>query len=314
MVIPFCMGPQAWAQGDYPQKPITFLIPYPTGSLSDLTGRALCQGAEKSLKQPLVVINKVGGGSSVALGQLAQSKPDGYTIGLIPPAGTMFMPQVEKVPYDVLKDFTYIMNAFTFNYSLIVKTDAPWKNFKEFIDYAKKNPKAVKYGIPGPYQTGYVVMEAVSKQLGIQWDGVPFKSDTESLTALLGGHLTVAISNAMYATHVRAGSLRILALMGPARSPYFPDAPIMKELGFPDLVAEAFVGVGGPRGLPQPILRKLEAAFTQATKDSGYLEVLKKLGLQDDYKNSKDFTKFMAEAYKRSGEYLRTLKLDFSQQ
>jgi tripartite-type tricarboxylate transporter receptor subunit TctC len=297
------------AQTDYPSKPINYLIGYPPGGLSDLTGRALAAGAEKVLKQPVMVVNKPGASSALEMGLLAQAKPDGYTIGGIPSTATVIMPYVEKMNYDPLKDFTYIINCFNYAAALVVKTSSPWKNLKEFIDYARKDPKAVKYGTYGAYGTTTLVMESLGKELGVQWDTVPFKADADAVVGLLGGHITAAASASMYAPQVRAGELRILAMMSAKRSPEFPDVPTLKELGY-DYVAEGFVGVGGPKGLPGPIVAKLEQAFTQAIKDPGYLGLIKKLALVEDYKTSKEFPKFVAESFQIHGDLIRRVGLD----
>lgn len=308
-LLSFFTASFTWAQSEYPTKPITYLIGYPPGGLSDLTGRALAAGAEKFFKQPVIVVNKPGASSSLEMALLAQAKPDGYTIGGIPSTATVIMPHVQKVNYDPLKDFTYIINCFNYVAALVVQTDAPWRNLNEFVDYARKNPKAVKYGTYGAYGTTTLAMEALGKQLGVQWDTVPFKADAEAIVGLLGGHITAAASASMYAPQVRAGKLRILALMSNQRSPEFPDAPTLKELGY-NYVAEGFVGVGGPKGLPEPILKKLEEAFTQAVKDPPYLELIKKLALAEDYKNSKVFTTFVAESFQLHGELIRKVGLD----
>jgi tripartite-type tricarboxylate transporter receptor subunit TctC len=303
----------AMAQTEYPSKPITYLIGYPPGGLSDLTGRALAAGAEKILKQPVIVVNKPGASSSLEMALLAQAKPNGYTIGGIPSTATVIMPHVQKVQYDPLKDFTLIINAFNYAAALVVRTDAPWRNFNEFVGYARNNPKTVKYGTYGAYGTTTLVMEALGKQLGVQWDTVPFKADADAVVALLGGHITAAASASMYAPQVRAGKLRILAMMSSQRSPEFPNAPTLKDLGY-NFVAEGFVGVGGPKGLSEPILRKLEEAFTQAVKDPPYLELIKKLALVEDYKNSQVFTTFVGDSFQLHGGLIRKVGLDVSKQ
>jgi tripartite-type tricarboxylate transporter receptor subunit TctC len=189
------------------------------GRLSDLTARALAEAAGKVLKQPVIVVNKPGASASLAMSLLAKAKPDGYTIGNLPSKATVIMPHVEKVSYDPLKDFTPIMNFFNYAAALVVRTDAPWKNMNEFVEYARKNPKAVKYGTYGAYGTTTLVMEALGKKLDVQWDTIPFRADADAVVALLGGHITAAASASMYAPQVRAGQLRILAMMSQRRSP-----------------------------------------------------------------------------------------------
>jgi len=299
----------ASAETSYPTKSINYLIGYPPGGLSDLTGRALAAGAEKALKKEFVIINKAGASSSLEMGLLAQAKADGYTIGGIPSTATVIMPHVEKMGYNPLTDFTYIANCFNYAAALVVRKDAPWKDFKEFLTYAKENPKAVKYGTYGAYGTTTLVMETLGKQLGIQWDTVPFKADANAVVGLLGGHITAAASASMYAPQVRAGELRILVMMSHKRSLEFPEAPTLKDLGY-DLVAEGFVGVGGPRGIPKEIAAKLEHAFAQAVKDPPYLDLIRKLGLMEDYRPSQEFARFIPESYNVHGELIQKLGLD----
>jgi tripartite-type tricarboxylate transporter receptor subunit TctC len=256
----------------------------------------LASAAEKTLNQPVVISNKPGASSSVELALLAQSKPDGYTIGGITAAATLVMPLVEKMSYDPLKDFNYIINFFNYAAALVVRPDAPYKTFEEFVQFARQNPKKVKYGTYGAYGTTTLAMEALARKLKVQWDSVPFKADADAVIGLLGGHVTAAASASMYAPQVRAGKLRILALMSPKRSPEFPNIPTLKDLGH-DVVAEGFIGVGAPKGLPQDAARKLEEAFTKAVKDPKYLELVKKLGLVEDYKNQEDFSKYVQESF-----------------
>jgi len=311
VVFFFSFGPQSliFAQGDYPSKPINMLIGYPPGGLSDLTARAVAIGAGKVLKQPVVVVNKPGASASLAMALLSNAKPDGYTLGNIPSTATVVMPFVEKVSYDPLKDFTPIINQFNYAAALVVRADAPWKNFNEFAKYAKENQKTVKYGTYGAYGTTTIAMEALGKKLDILWDTVPFKADAEAIVGLLGGHITAAASASMYAPQVRAGQLKILAMLSEKRSPEFPDIPTLKELGF-DIVAEGFVGVGGPKGLPGPIVDKLESAFTEALKDKGYLELIKKLALVEDYKDNREFMRFIRESYNLHQELIKSVGLD----
>ena len=254
-------------------------------------------------------LTKPGASASLAMALLANAKSDGYTIGGIPSTATVIMPHVEKVSYDPLRDFTPIINCFNYAAALVVRADSPWKNIKEFIEYARKNPKAVKYGTYGAYGTTTLVMEALGKKLGIQWDTVPFKADQDAIVGLLGGHITAAASASMYAPQVRAGQLRILAMMSKKRSPEFPDVPTLTELGY-NMVAEGFVGVGGPKGLPPAIVVKLEQAFTEALKEKSYLELIKKLALVEDYKSSKEFSKFIYESFNLHRELIQTEGLD----
>lgn len=295
LVLALAVPLPALAQ-DYPSRPVTLLVGYPPGGLSDLTARAIAKAVEKHLNQPVVVANKPGASSSLQMGLLAQAKPDGYTLGYIPAAAAAVLPYVQKVNYDTVKDFTPVVNLFNYAAALVVRDDAPWKNVKEFVEHAKQNPGAVKYGTYGAYGTTTLAMEAWAKQVGAKWDTVPFKSDAEAVTGLLGGHITAAASAAAYAAHARAGKLRILAFMSHQRPAEFPNIPTLKDLGYP-VVAEGFVGIGGPKDMPEAIVARLEKAFAQAVKDPEYQALLQKMALANQFLPAREFGAFLKETY-----------------
>jgi len=141
-------GP-AFAQEKYPVKPINFLIGFPAGGTTDVCARPLVNAASKTLGQPIVVVNKPGGASAVAVATLKNEKPDGYTIGILG-SGAVLSQHMRKVPYDTAKDFTPIMQYAVYLYGLVVQSDSPWKTFKEFIEYARNNPGKIRYSTAGP--------------------------------------------------------------------------------------------------------------------------------------------------------------------
>ena len=138
-----------FAQEKYPTKPITLIVGYPAGGSVDTCARPFTNAASKVLGQPIVIVNKPGGGSSVAMASLKNEKPDGYTIGLLI-SGAVISQHMRKVPYDTAKDFTPIMQYGVYLYGLVVQSDSPWKTFKEFIDYSKNNPGKIRYSTAGP--------------------------------------------------------------------------------------------------------------------------------------------------------------------
>ena len=304
LVLAIGLTPAAWGQSDYPSRPITFLVGYPPGGLSDLTARAIAKAAEKALGQPIIVTNKPGASSSLQMGLLAQAKPDGYTIGYMPAAAVAVLPHVQKVSYEPTRDFTPIVNLFNYAAALVVREDAPWKSVKPFVEFARQNPGQVKYGTYGAHGTTTLVMEAWAQQVGVKWDTVPFKSDADAVTGLLGGHITAAASASFYAQHVRSGKLRILVFLGDGKAPDYSAVPTLKELGYP-LVAEGFVGIGGPKGLPEPIVARLEEAFVQATRDEEYQALMTKLALANQVMRAREFAVFLRETFAFHGEMIR---------
>ena len=161
------------AQEKYPAKPINFIIGYPAGGTTDICARPLVSAASKILGQPVVVVNKPGGGSAVATALLKTEKPDGYTIGILA-SGAVLSQHMRKVPYDSATDFTPIMQYAIYLYGLVVQSDSPWKTFKEFIDYAKANPGKIRYATAGAGTPQHLVMERLAIHHGQSGPSFPF--------------------------------------------------------------------------------------------------------------------------------------------
>ncbi len=174
----------AFAQEKYPMKPITLIVGYPAGGSVDVCARPFASAAGKILGQPIMIINKPGGGSSVAMALLKNEKPDGYTIGLLI-SGAVMGQHMREVPYDTAKDFTPIMQYGVYLYGLVVQSDSPWKTFNEFIDYAKANPGKILYSTAGPGTPQHLVMERLAMKEKITWKHIPFEGGGAS-------HLRVA--------------------------------------------------------------------------------------------------------------------------
>jgi tripartite-type tricarboxylate transporter receptor subunit TctC len=285
------------ARAEYPERPITLLVSYAAGGSSDMSVRVLAAGAEKILGQPIIVENKGGGGGTLALAHIANAKPDGYTICQAASTGIVRTPQLQKVTYKPLASFTPIMAYVgAHNSGLVVKSDAPWKTMKEFIDYAKKNPGKVKYGTPGAGTAPHHAMEYIAHKDSIKWVHVPFTGSAPAITSLLGGHLTAGSVGPELVPFAQAGSLRTLGTHEYKRSPTFPTVPTFKEQGY-DFVNETVFSIFGPAGLPPDVLKKLETAFTKAMETPEFKTVCEKMSLIPAYYNSKDYAQFLKELW-----------------
>jgi tripartite-type tricarboxylate transporter receptor subunit TctC len=279
----------ATGQPDYPNRAVTVLMAIDPGSPADLISRAAGVGAEKTLGKPLVFENRPGGGGSIGLGILANAKPDGYTLAGAPNVAVVDTPLMQKVTYKPLKSFTPIIGlAAAEHTALLVKSDAPWKTFQEFIDYAKKNPGKIKYSTSGVGTGMHVVMEYIAQKEGIKWVHVPYKGTPAARTALLGGHVNACSSGIDWPPFVQSGDLRVLATHGHKRSPFFPNVPTMKELGY-DITNETIHGILGPAGLLPDIVKTLEAAFTKGMETQEFKTARDKLYLSPVSYNSQQF-------------------------
>ena len=180
---------------DFPARPLTLIVPWPAGGTTDVGMRALASATEKHLGQPIVIENRPGGSGTLGPGQMAATaKPDGYTIAQIPITIFRF-PFMTKTTFDPSTDFTYIIGISGLTAGLVVKRDAPWKDFAEFLADAKANPGKITYGAPAGAVNSLIVMKQIAKRQDIEWTHVPFKSFAEASNALLGGHIH-AVSDA----------------------------------------------------------------------------------------------------------------------
>jgi len=286
-VSPLLLCTSAFAQGTeaarYPNRPITFIVPTPAGSEADLPCRLIAKEAEKFLGQPIVVVNKPGASMTIGIASIVVAKPDGYTIGHAGHPGTFFAPFMEKIPYQPVRDLKQIMQFGIINIAVFVKADSPFKTFKDVVEFARKNPKKLTYGTSGTGTSANVAMETIAKREGVQFTIVPFKGSPETQAALFGGHVLVA-AGGFGQSLIDAGETRLLLLLAEARSPYYPEVPILKDLGY-DIPAPTVFNVVGPKGMPESIEKKIEDAFTKAMKEPAFINGMRDLRLTVVYRN-----------------------------
>jgi tripartite-type tricarboxylate transporter receptor subunit TctC len=292
----------------YPDHPITFIHPLPAGGGDDLLTRALCKEAEKYLGQPIVILNKPGGGTTIGAATLATSKPDGYTIGFTAATSVLIAPFTEKLPYDPLKDFHQLMNWGAPNFGVTVKTDSPFKSFKDIVAYARQNPKKLTYGTTGKISLHYLIMEQIARKENIQITQIPFKGGPECETALLGGHVQFAASQ-FSNTQIEAGNTRLLLLFREGHVVEYPNTPVLKDLGYGDIHAPMVQGIAAPKGIPDEIARKLEEVFTKASKDRAFIKLMKEIGFSPLYRSSKESSDYIAKNNEFFGNFLKELGL-----
>lgn len=300
LVVSLLFISSAWAQ--YPTKPINLLIGWGAGGATDITLRTLSEAAGKILGQPIVLLNKPGGGSAVALALLKNEKPDGYTIGNISAAGILSQ-YMRKVPYDALTDFTPIIRYGDYTYGVVVRAESPWKTFQELVEYAKANPGKIKFSTSGAGTFHHLVMEALARQEGIKWTHIPYKGGHEATTAILGGHVDVEACSSEWKPYVESGKLRLLSTYNPNRLPKFPEAPTWVELGY-KIAASGGIGVIGPQGLPRPIVDKLHGAYKQALDDPTFKKSMENYDMPIVYRDPEGLGKDIKELGDKWGKLI----------
>lgn len=311
MIFVFQISLVAWS-AEFPTKPIELIIQFAPGGPSDTTSRSIAPKLGELLGQPLIPVNKPGGAGSLAVSLLAKYKPDGYAIILVGNSSLTVVPNFESVPYDPLKDFTYLCKLFNQSPMLVVKADAPWKSAFEFFDYAKKNPKKIKYGSWGQYSSGHIAMEAIAKEMAVEIGHIPFKGDAPCVTALLGGHIDAAAVAAGYVPHVRAGKLRGIVMLQSYRSKNFPQIPSLRDAGIQfnaKGTTETTNGMIAPKGLEKDVIKKYEIALEQAGKSAEFLNTLQTIGCDPHFTSGEEFRKETEEGFNQVSELIKKLGL-----
>jgi len=291
----------------YPTKPINLIVTFAPGGTLDTSTRILAVKAEKFLGQPLVVSNVGGGAGSVALGQVAKKRADGYDITSCTSTGLIRIPQLRAVPYNH-DDFVPIMHFASVQSGVVVKSDSPYKSFKDLVEYARKNPGKVTYATSGVGSPMHIAMEYVADREKIQWTHVPYAGGAPGLSAVLGGHVTAMSDSTEWLPHVKEGSLRLLVTHGERRMKSFPDVPTLRDLGY-DFINETVFMIAAPKGTPAPIIKKLDEAFHKGMDDPEFVKTIATLEFDVTYRNSEDLKKYLDDAYNRFTVMIKKLNI-----
>ncbi len=279
----------AFAQA-YPTKPVTMVVPWPAGGSTDVVMRAISEAAAKHLGQPIIVDNKPGASGTLGPAVVAaNAKPDGYTLAQMP-ITVMRLPLMQKTAWDALKDFTYIVHLSGYTFGITTKADGQFKTWAEVVAFAKANPGKVTYATPGAGTSLHIGMEQIAAHSGIQLTHVPFKGGAETNAAVLGGHTTLQADSTGWKPLVDGGQLRILALWTGARSKNWPNAPTLKELGYPFVFDSPF-GIAGPKGMEPAVVQKVHDAFKKALEEKTVIDMMAKYDMVPRYLDAAAYRK-----------------------
>ncbi len=299
----------AVAQRRFPDRPVRVLVPWAPGGTTDVQMRALCEAASKRLGQPVVVDNKAGAGGILGAQALAGgTRPDGYVLGQMPVSVFRYPQMAARPPFDPMRDFTWIIQLTGYLFGVTVRAEAPWRDFREFLAYAKDNPGKVTYGTPGVGTSLHITMEQIAEQRGIDWVHVPFRGTTENVQALLGGQIDATADASGWGELVKDGRLRLLATWAAERAKRFPDAPTLREQGI-DIVSASPYGLAGPKGMDPAVVQVLHDAFKAALDDPAHLAVLERYDMSVAYLDSADYAAAARRQYDEDGAMIRRLGL-----
>ena len=302
----------AAAQGAYPTKPVTMIVPFPPGGVADTVARPVAEAMSRDLGQPVVVENRAGAGGGIGMSYVAKAQPDGYTV-LMALSSITVLPEADAVlgraPMFSLNQLKPVARFTADPTVLAVRADAPWKTVKEFVDDAKAHPGKINYGSSGNYGTMHVPMEMLAQTAGIKLTHIPYTGAGPAVVALLGGQIQAVSSGpATVLQHVKAGKLRVLAHWGNAKLETMPDVPSLKSAGY-DAEYAQWSGMFVPASTPDAVVQRLRAAARNAANDPKVKEVILKAGSPILYEDQPEFEQYvqgdarkMAEVVKRIGK------------
>ena len=289
----------------YPDRPITIIVPYGAGGTTDIFVRALGDALGRELKQAVVVENKAGANGTMGLISMKSAKPDGYSLTIVP-ISAFRQPYIQKTSYDPIKDATYVSMVGSYNYAIGVNATSQWKTIQELIDYTKKNPNTVFYGVNGRYSVTEFIMMDLAKKLDLKWTSVPFKGDSQNISSLLGDQVQAVSATNAILPFAQSGRVRILATTGEKRTKDFPNAPTLKEAGYPLTMTTPF-GIAGPAGMPEGVVKTLDTAIAGALKDPKFVEAVARYGIDITYMDHAAYTTYAKDAAVNEKDSVKTL-------
>jgi tripartite-type tricarboxylate transporter receptor subunit TctC len=299
----------AFAQADYPNKPIKILVPFPPGGTSDVMGRMMAEPLSRVLKQPVTVENVGGGGGVVGTERGVKGAADGYTIiqtGVGQNAVAHGLdPELVK-RYNSNADFIHLSQIHHGPNVLVVNADRPFKTLADVVKYAKTNPGKLDYGYTHA-ASGHMAMELFKQTAGIFMTGIPYRGGGPMLTAAISNEIPFMFINQDVALpHVKSGKLRALAVSSLQRNPLFPDVPTVAESGYPGFQALSWSGLSVAKGTPQPIVEKLEAAIKEVMTSTAIKQRMDSQGFVIPTLGQKPYADFVAKEIVQWDKVIKT--------
>ncbi len=286
----------AHAQGAFPNRPVTMIVPFPPGGIADITGRPLAVAMAKALGQNVVVENKAGAGGAVGHAFVAKAKPDGYTI-MTALSSIVVIPEADRVngrpaTYQ-MTDFAPIALISADPTILLVPANAPWKTLKELVDDARSRPGKISYASSGVYGTIHTCFEMLAQAADVKFLHVPYKGGGPAMVALLAGETNLgAQSPGVANAHLKGGKIRTLGSWAGSRTAALPDVPTMKEQGF-DVEFYIWAGVFAPAGLPPDVAARIRTSVREAVQDPEFKTAMANVNTPIDFREGADFDRFL---------------------
>ena len=304
----------ALAQGEWPQRPVRLVVPFPPGGGTDATSRLVAERLNLAMGWTMVIDNKPGAGGNIGLDAVAKAAPDGYTIGMGQAANLAINPSLyAKMPFDALKDFTPIASVALQPVVLTVRRDSPFKNLQDFIKAAKARPGTYGIAQAGNGTVGHLAGEMLARRAGIEVLQVPYKGANTARTNLMGGQVDLYYGNTVSVmSQLATGKIRALAVTSAQRVPSLPDVPTVAEQGYPGFEASTWLGLVGPANLPAPIAERIADATMKLLATKEVKEKLAQEGSMATPANGAQFGEWIRSEHAKWGKLIREGKFQIN--
>ena len=304
------------AQTVFPHKPVSIVVPFPPGGAADQPTRLMGQAMNNVWKQPTVILTRPGAGGAIGTAAVANALADGYTVLATNPS-LLILPEADRLfgrtsTFD-RSSFVPLALLVADPVILVVKADAPWKTYQEFIADARANPDKLTYGSSGAYSASHLPIEMLANAAGVKFRHISYSGGGPAILAVLGGHISATASSpSALASQIKAGSLRALVTTGAKRVAALPDVPTAVELGYKDAEFYIWIGLFAPVKTPDAVVQTLRADIQKAvTMDNGFVQSMTKLGAVADYRTATAFDEFLnKDAERIKATLLRIGKVD----
>ncbi|MCX8116668.1 MAG: tripartite tricarboxylate transporter substrate binding protein [Desulfobacterota bacterium] len=294
----------------FPSKPIELVVPFAAGGSTDVLARLVAKYAPKYFDQPLVVVNKPGGGGVTGTEGVVRSKPDGYTLYLGYGSGhDLVTPHFQKLPYDTFKDLIAVCRLSIHSVVVVVRGDAPYKTFKELVEWGKKRDQ-VTASVSTRAGSVDITFQAIGKATGLKIVTVPFRGGAEAVTAIVGGQTDTGGNHpSEIISHIKAKRLIPIAVALEERDPALPETPTLKELGYNVVTAGSVKGVAAPKGTPSEVIRYLAERFKKVCEDPEFIKSMQEIGQPVLYQGPEAFAKFLQEGFEHYGRLIKEFNI-----
>jgi tripartite-type tricarboxylate transporter receptor subunit TctC len=300
----------AWGQS-YPSRPVKVVVPWPPGQATDISARLVAQKLQEALGQPVVVDNRAGAGGSIGSDLVAKSAPDGYTLLASSSGPISIMPNLQKTPYDSLKDFAPVSLIALAPFALVTSPSFPAANAKEFVALLRANPDKYAFASSGTGATAHLMVELFNSMAQIRARHIPYKGSAPALTDVMNGQVDYTIETvASVVNHVKAGRLKTFGVSFARRAAAMPDAPSLAEAAnLPAYDIGAWIGYSAPAGTPRDVLMRLSAEIQKAMQAADLKERYLALGLEPASNTPDEMAAFMRREQERYGSVIRNANI-----